>query len=134
MAEGRTYRVPGAETLTALAGEFRDGASYQTILSFVRTPGLLALKHYVAALKLILAPDGWILMVEPTRPDGAPVLGSRLFASGGGPDLVTALRAAGLFVTDVERRSCRSLPRRWRDYVVLRARHETPPARDRPVG
>ncbi len=157
--QGRTYRVPADTPLAALAQELRDGACYQTILSFASTPALHApddsapedsvpddsaldgsvsegpaLDDYVAALKKILTTDGWIFMVEPTRPAGGPTLrsklGSRFGRCANDPDLVTALRCGGLFVTDVQRLTVQGVPRRWHHYVVLKARRHTPPPQD----
>ncbi len=135
-AQERIYRVPADAPLTALARAADEDARYQTILSFGCTPALASierhifeqyiLERYVAALKLILAPDGWIFMVEPTRPNGGSTQRSKLRSILGrrdaGPDLVTALRGDGLFVTDVERLTAQRLPRRWQYYVVLKAR------------
>jgi len=142
--QGRTYLVPADAPLEALAKELRDGACYQTILSFASTPALhapddsvsedSALDDYVAALKKILTTDGWIFMVEPTRPAGGPTLrsklGSRFGRCANDPDLVTALRCGGLFVTDVQRLTVQGVPRRWHHYVVLKARRHTPPPQD----
>ncbi len=130
-AQQRIYRVPADAPLTALARAANEDARYQTILSFGCTLALAALEQYileryVAALKLILAPDGWIFMIEPTRPNGGSTQRSKLRSILGrrdaGPDLVTALRSDGLFVTDVERLTAQRLPRRWQHYLVLKAR------------
>lgn len=131
-ASGRVFVVPAEDVEAALRSEHSSRASYDTILSFMRTPQVTDVDGFVAALEAILADDGWILMVEPAgsgrslsrwlpvrlcreSPDHRP----------GGRDVATVLRSRGLFVTDIHRRDAPSAPRSWRRYVELRARRQS---------
>ncbi len=129
-ASGRVFTVPAEGAMAALETEARNGARYDTLLSFMCTPGVASLPDYVAGLERVLATDGWIAMVEPAWLDRGS-LRERLTArrlrqpplrSTDGSDLVSAVRAHGLVVTDVHRREARSVPAVWRQYVALRAR------------
>lgn len=133
-AMGRVYTVPAEAAETALETEARTGARYDTILSFMCTPYVASLEDYIAAVEQVLADEGWIGMVEPAWLDRGP-LREWLTArrrhpsprrSANGHDLVSAVRSHGLVVTDVHRREAQSVPRAWRQYVVLRARRESP--------
>lgn len=133
-AAGRVFGVPVEGAEAALLSEGRSGARYDTILSFMCTPQVASLEDYVAALEQILATDGWILMVEPAGLHSGPFgtwLNARLRhrsprLRGKGRDVVSAVRACGLVVTDVHRRQAPSVPPAWRQYVTLRARRVTP--------
>ena len=159
-ASGRVFVVPEAGAEPALESERASGARYDTILSFMCTPGVADIEGFVAAVEGILAEEGWIFMVEPVpaRPAGAmgarlggglvaarrtllsgfKRLGSRLMAGprrGSAPrstgiDVVAALRSGGLVVTDLHRREALSAPAAWRHYVVLKARRESPRTAD----
>ena len=132
-ASGRVFLVPEAGADQALESERAGGARYDTILSFMRTPGVVDIEGFVAALERILAEDGWIFMVEPAAARTGAIR-SRLAARLGrgsprrraGTDVVAALRSGGLVVTDLHRRELVSAPARWRLYVEIRARRETP--------
>ena len=133
-AVGRVFSVPAGDAEAALRSESRNGARYDTVLSFICTPQVTSLEDYVAAIEQVLADEGWILMVEPAgfcrrsfprwltarsrRP--SPLPGTR------GRDVVSAVRSRGLVVTDIHRREATSVPPEWRQYVVLRARRATP--------
>ena len=135
-AVGRVYTVPAEAAVTALESEARAGARYDTVLSFMCTPDVACLDRYVAAVEQVLADGGWIGMVEPAgsargtmrrrpairsrRP--SPLPGTRV------RDVVSAVRARGLFITDIHRREAKSVPPEWRQYVVLRARRPSPRA------
>lgn len=133
-AVGRVYAVPAEAAETALGTEACRGARYDTILSCMCTPYVASLGDYIAAIERILAEEGWILMVEPawlgrgrlrewlTARHRLP--SSRRRAKG--RDLVSAVRSGGLVVTDVHRREAPSVEPAWRQYVVLRARRESP--------
>ena len=133
-AVGRVFTVPAGDAEAALRSESRSGARYDTVLSFMCTPHVASLEDYVAALEQVLADRGWILMVEPAGIDRGVLhrwLITRLRRQpppprAGGGDVVSAVRARGLFVTDIHRREARSVPPAWRQYVELRARHATP--------
>lgn len=64
-AVGRTYTVPAGAAEADLGTEARRGARYDTVLSFMCTPGVASLTDYIAAIERVLADEGWILMVEP---------------------------------------------------------------------
>lgn len=137
-ASGRVFVVPEAGAEPALESERASGARYDTILSFMRTPGVVDIEGFVAALERILAEEGWIFMVEPAAAR-AGAIRSRLAARLGhrpprrraGTDVVAALRSGGLVVTDLHRRRAQSAPAAWRPYVVLKARRESPRTADR---
>ena len=133
-AVGRVYTVPAGDAEAALRSESRRGARYDTVLSFMCTPHVVSLEDYIAAIERILADEGWIGMVEPAglyrrafpgwltarsrRPSPLPRTRGR--------DVASAVRSRGLFVTDIHRREARSVPLEWRQYVVLRARRQSP--------
>ena len=123
-ATGRVLTVPVEGAEAALRSEGRGGARYDTILSLLCTPQVASVSDYAAGLEQVLAPGGWILMVEPAGPRRGRGGGR---GSGGSGDIVAAVRACGLVVTDLHRREAPSAPPRWRRYVVLRARRATPP-------
>ena len=110
-ASGRVLVVPEAGAESALESEQASGARYDTILSFLCTPGVADLEGFAAALEQVLADEGWIFMVEPAA---------------AGTDVVSVVRSRGLFVTDLYRREAPSVPAGWRRYVVLKARRESP--------
>ena len=133
-AVGRVFSVPAGDAEAALRSESRNGARYDTVLSFMCTPKMLSLEDYVAAIEQVLADEGWILMVEPIglcrgplprwltvrsrRPSPLPRTRGR--------DVVSAVRSRGLFITDIHRREATLVPPEWRQYVVLRARRQSP--------
>ena len=137
-AAGRVFTVPVEDAEAALRSEVGRGVRYDTVLSCMCTPRLTSLEDYVAAVEQVLADGGWILMVEPDGIDRgtlprwlispsrwrSPLLRTR------GRDVVSAVRARGLVITDIQRREAKSVPPGWRPYVVLRARRATP----RPAG
>ena len=134
MAVGRVFSVPAGDAEAALRSENRNGARYDTVLSFMCTPQVTSLEDYVAAIEQILADEGWILMVEPAalyrgalpRWLTARSRRSSPLPSAGGRDVVSTVRSRGLFVTDLHRREATSVPPEWRQYVMLRARRATP--------
>ena len=138
-AVGRVFRVPADGVEAALRSECDRRARYDTILSFMRTPQVADIEGFVAALEAVLADDGWILMVEPARTGGTGRIGGLMEGgllrrlrresphhSRGGRDVVSTLRAGGFMVTDLHRRHAPSVPARWRRYVELRARRQSP--------
>ncbi len=133
-AVGRVFSVPAGDAEAALRSESRRGARYDTVLSFMCTPGLTSIEDYVAAIERVLADEGWIGMVEPAGlcrrafPMSLTARSRRLspLRRTRGRDVVTAVRSRGLVVTDIHRREARSVPPEWRQYVVLRARRATP--------
>ena len=133
-AVGRVYTVPAGAAGAALGAEALAGARYDTIMSFMCTPYVASLEDYIAAIERVLAGEGWIGMVEPAWLDRGPLrewLAARRRPHsprrrGKGRDLVSAVRSGGFVVTDVHRREARSVPPAWRQYVVLRARRESP--------
>ena len=138
-AVGRVFELPSAGVEAAVRSECSRGARYDTILSFMRTPQVADLDGFIAALEQILADDGWILMVEPSRTGNGPRRGwlrsrlgrDRQSRDNGERDVVSALRAGGFTVTDLHRRELASAPARWRRYLEIRARRDTP---ERPSG
>lgn len=124
-ATGRVLELPAGGVEEAVREECSRRARYDTILSFMRTPQAADLDDLVSALELILAEDGWILMMEPSG-SGPRREWSRLSPSRGGRDVVSALRAGGFTVADLHRRELVPAPARWRRYVEIRARRETP--------
>lgn len=124
-ATDRVLELPSEAVEEAVRTQGARGVRYDTILSFMRTPQVSDLDGFVAALEQILARDGWILMLEPS---GAGARGLRGRPGRGQPqrDVVAALRAGGFTVADLHRRELVSAPARWRRYVELRARRETP--------
>ena len=133
-AVGRVFTVPAEGAEAALETEAGGGARYDTVLSFMCTPQVASVEDYVAAIEQVLAGQGWIGMVEPAGIDGGTLSGwlaARLRhrpppPRAGDRDVVSAVRAHGLVVTDVQRREARSVEPAWRHYVVLRARRATP--------
>ncbi len=136
-ASGRVFEVPEAGVESALESEWESGARYDTILSFLCTPGVVDAQGFVAALERILAEEGWIFMVEPVatrsgavRSRSAARPGSGSPRRSAGTDVVSAVRSRGLFVTDLYRREAPSAPAGWRRYVVLKVRRESPRTAD----
>ena len=138
-ASGRVFELPDTDVDAALRTASERGARYDTVLSFMRTPRVADFARLVAALEQILADDGRIHMVEPSEPGATGSLGGlrprrlrrrRPDGCRADRDIVAALRAGGFTVTDLHRRQAAAVPRRWRRYVELRARRETP----RPAG
>lgn len=133
-ASGRVLELPAAGVDEAVRSECSRGARYDTILSFMSTPQVADLDSFVAALGLILADDGRILMMEPSgsgntvRRRWSPLRLGRRRPGRDHPerDVVSAVRAGGFTVTDLHRRELASAPARWRRYVEIRARRETP--------
>lgn len=133
-AVGQVFKVPANNAEAALRTEILSGARYDTVLSFMCTPQVASLKDYVAAVEQILAAEGWITMVEPSGLRHGAWRGwltARLRPRSPVPrvrsgDLVPAVRACGLVITDLHRRKAPSGPPAWRQYVVLRARRATP--------
>ena len=134
-ASGRVFGLPDTDVDAALSAESERGARYDTVLSFMRTPRVADFARLVAALEQILADEGRIHMVEPSEPGVTGSLGGlrshrlRRRRSDGcraDRDIVAALRSGGFTVTDLHRRQAASVPRRWRRYVELQARRETP--------
>ena len=136
VASGRVFELPGAGADAALMAESQSGARYDTILSLMGTSQVADLAGFVAALDRILDDNGWILMVEPLR-TGTADRGaggwSNLFlrrksAREGlaGTDIVSALRAGGFTVTDLDRFEAPTLKPPWRRCVELRARRQSP--------
>ena len=125
--------VPEAGAESALESEQASGARYDTILSFLCTPGVVDLEGFVAALEQVLAEEGWIFMVadQPLARSGRRSAAGRwrrgaARRGSAGTDVVSAVRSRGLFVTDLYRREAPSAPAGWRRYVVLKARRESP--------
>ena len=137
-ASGRVFELAGPGADAALAAESQSGARHDTIVSLMGTSQVADLADFVAALDRILDENGWILMVEPLRTGTAgrrAKVWSRLFlrrksAREGlaGTDIVSALRAAGFMVTDLDRFEAPTLKPPWRRCVELRARRQTPQA------
>ncbi len=131
-AVGRVFSVPAGDSEAALRSESRSGARYDTVLSFMCTPQATSLEDYVAAIDQVLADEGWILMVEPAGlyrgalPRWLTARSRPPWPRTRGRDVVSAVRSRGLFVTDIHRREATSVPPEWRQYVVLRARRQSP--------
>lgn len=133
-ASGRVLELPADGVGEAVRSECSRGARYDTILSFMCTPQVADLDNFVAALELILAEEGWILMMEPSgsgngeRRVRLPFGLGRRRTGRDQPerDVVSTLRAGGFTVADLHRRELVSGPARWRRYVEIRARRETP--------
>lgn len=79
-ASGSVFEVPEQRSEDAVRAGLVQGARYDTILSFMRTPWIVDLGGFVVALEGLLADDGWILMVEPagTMPASRRLTPSRL--------------------------------------------------------
>ena len=125
-AAGRVLELPPDDVEEAVRSECSRGARYDTILSFMRTPQVADLDNFVAALELILADGGWILMMEPSGSGNGKRRRRRPGPDQAGRDVVSILRAGGFTVADLHRRELASGPARWRRYVEIRARRETP--------
>lgn len=132
-ASGRVFEVPGEGVESVLEAERASGERYDTILSFMRIPAVASLEDYIAAIERILAEEGWICMVEPAPTRSGSIssrVASRLRRGSSrrraDTNVVAAVRSHGLVVTDLYRREAPSVEPAWRQYVVLRARRETP--------
>lgn len=115
-----------------------DG-QYDTIYSFVQTPGQADLDGYLTRIRDLLAPDGMAYFLEPTVRTGplgrALGLGGRLMRPMTGlhldRDVPQAIRRSGLFVTDLYRFEIASVAAPLRPFVEAWARFPTlPPERD----
>lgn len=124
-AAGRVLELPADGVEEAVRAECSRRARYDTILSFMRTPEVADLDSFVAALDLLLADDGWILMMEPSGPGNGKRRWRRPGPDQAGRDVVSALRGGGFTVADLHRRELTPAPARWRRYVEIRARRET---------
>ena len=125
-AAGRVFELPAGGVEEAVRAECSRRARYDTILSFMRTPEVSDLDNFVADLELLLADDGWILMIEPSSSGNGQRRRRRPGPDQARRDVVSALRAGGFTVADLHRRELVSAPARWRLYVEIRARRETP--------
>ena len=128
--------VPGECVEDALRQPLSAGESYDTIVSLVRTAAVAKVGVYVDLLDRLLAPGGWLLMVEPARvPAPRPAM-ARLRPAlrrrpRTGDGIVAALWAGGFVVTDIHRFDARPAPAPWRRFVELRARRPSTPASSR---
>ncbi|MCY3641968.1 MAG: hypothetical protein F4Z00_04170 [Acidimicrobiaceae bacterium] len=125
-AAGRVLELPAGGVEEAVRAECSRRARYDTILSFMRTPEVADLDNFVSDLELLLADDGWILMIEPSGSGNGQRRRRRPGPDQARRDVVSALRAGGFTVADLHRRELVSAPARWRLYVEIRARRETP--------
>jgi len=139
-ATGTVFELPAADAVPALCSKIESGHRYDVILSYMRTPAVDDLAALTSALSGALNIGGWVGMVEP-RESGArrvqwlrrPLPGGRqrhyrfrptMAESGDGHDLVAQLWAGGFTVTEIHRLEVPSAPRRSRNYLWLRARHQ----------
>lgn len=107
---------------------------YDTIYSFVQTPGEADLDAYAARIAELLAPDGMAYFLEPTIRTGplgrALGLGGRMMRPVTGlyldRDVPQAIRSAGLFITDLHRFEIASVAAPLRPFVEAWARFPTP--------
>jgi len=155
LASDSVFEVPlpsrSSSITAALRTRAADGERYDTVVSVTRTPFVDDMDTYLSSLDRLLAPDGWLLMIEPS---GAASRGaasdlltglSRLALASAGTvlrrlrggrvdepaarldhDPVASLWASGYAVTDIHRFEVPSAPAAWRPFVELRARRATP--------
>lgn len=130
-------RVFESEPAALLAAE----GQYDTIYSFVQTPGQADLGEYMRRIHDLLAPDGTAYFLEPTVRTGplgrALGIGGRLLRPVTGlhldRDIPQAIRRAGLFVTDLHRFEIASVAAPFRPFVEAWVRFPTsPPPRSEP--
>lgn len=86
---------------------------YDTILCLVQISELTDRETFFASISDHLAEDGWLYVLEPV---------------GDSADIPPAIRAGGLFVTDVHRFTLDHVDRPWRNFVEAWARYPTPAA------
>ncbi len=106
---------------------------YDTIYSFVHTPGEANLDVYVNGIRELLAPDAMVYFLEPTIRTGP--LGRSLGLGGQvvrpmtglylDRDVPRAIRRAGLFITDLHRFEIASVAAPLRPFVEVWARFPT---------
>ena len=107
---------------------------YDTIYSFVQTPGEPDLDAYAARIRELLAPDGMAYFLEPTIRTGplgrALGFGGKMMRPMTGlyldRDVPQAVRRAGLFITDLHRFEIASVAAPLRPFVEAWARFPTP--------
>lgn len=132
-ATGRVLEIDAA-SLTGADGH------YDTIYSFVQTPGQADLDGYTRRIHDLLAPDGTAYFLEPTIRTGslgrALGIGGRLVRPMTGlhldRDVPQSVRRSGLFVTDLHRFEIASVAAPLRPFVEAWARHPTSPTRSEP--
>lgn len=115
--------------------ELPDGDAYDTILSFVRTPLVVALDDYVDALLAVLADDGRIGFLDTVRPprraSGRLRLSRRRARPGAGlhlgRDLPHELRELGLVVSDLHRFTVPSVSAPFGPFVEAWVRRRVTP-------
>ena len=113
---------------------------YDTIYSFVQTPGHADLDGYTRRIRELLAPEGMAYFLEPTIRTGplgrALGLGGRLARPITGlhldRDVPQSIRRSGLFVTDLHRFEIASVAAPLRPFVEAWAREPTSPPRSEP--
>jgi len=155
-AEGRTLDLGGAEAHHGLWSTRRDlealvldgttdprlaelvgaGERFDTVVSVFQMAAATDLTALLDQVRAVLADDGCLLFLEPTRVGGRTARLQR-FASRGvaaiagwraDRDVPMSLRAAGLSVTDVERHRVPTLQPWLRQLVEGRAHRALPPA------
>ncbi len=106
---------------------------YDTIYSFVRSPGESDLDGYMARIRELLAPEGMAFFLEPTIRTGplgrALGIGGQVVRPMTGlhldRDVPKAIRRAGLFITDLHRFEIASVAAPLRPFVEAWARLPT---------
>ncbi len=155
LASGSVFEVPlpsrSRNITAALSSRADDGKCYDTVVSVTRSPFVDDMDTYLSSLDRLLAPDGRLLMIEPSGAANRGAASGRLtglrrlyLASDGAVfrhlrggrahepaarldhDPVASLWANGYAVTDIHRFEVPSAPAAWRPFVELRARRATP--------
>lgn len=129
-SDAQVTRLDSIEDLAGVSGEF------DTIVSMIRSPLLPDIDGFIAELISHLAPEGRVLLLEPTLRTGRAgqmlALGGRLSSTVGGlhldRDIPDDLRRLGLFVTDLHRFEVPSVSAPFRPFVEAHCRRPTPPA------
>lgn len=82
LASGSVFEVPlpsrSSSITAALRSRAADGERYDTVVSVTRTPFVDDMDAYLSSLGRLLAPDGWLLMIEPSGEASRSAFSSRL--------------------------------------------------------
>jgi len=129
-SDAQVTLLDSIEDLDGVSGEF------DTIVSMIRTPLVADIDGFITELISHLAPDGRVLLLEPTVRTGRAgqllSLGGRFSSAISGlhldRDLPDDLRRLGLFVTDLHRFEVPSVSAPFRPFVEAQGRRPTPPS------
>ncbi len=133
-------RIPDTPPVRSVDGDLVDlvatgDTAFDTVVSLIRTPLVADLPGWLALVDRVLAPDGHLLFLEPTRRPGSAgrllaALSPLVRATSGlhlDRDVPAAVRSVGFVVTDLERFEVPTVSAPLRPFVDGRARRRRHP-------